>query len=108
MAKIGRKTTLQWIREDFRSNPKRFCFEVIGMISNLIASLILMWYSPNPPMFVAYIFFLIATFFLMYGAWSRRSFGFTFMYASSLYVWNQYSKDVTNNENQSPTSLSPS
>jgi len=39
-----------------------------------------MWYSPNPPMFVAYIFFLIATFFLMYGAWSRRSFGFTFMY----------------------------
>tara|TARA_A100001388_G_scaffold174071_1_gene130136 strand:- start:1059 stop:1376 length:318 start_codon:yes stop_codon:yes gene_type:complete len=80
MARIGRKTTLQWIKEDFKSNPKRFCYEVIGMLSNLIASLILMWYSPNPPMFVAYIFFLIATCFLMYGAWSRRSFGFTLMY----------------------------
>ena len=80
MARIGRKTTLQWIKEDFKSNPKRFCYEVIGMLSNLIASLIHMWYSPNPPMFVAYIFFLIATCFLMYGAWSRRSFGFTLMY----------------------------
>jgi len=39
--------------------------------------LILMWYSPNPPMFIAYIFFLVATCFLMYGAFSRISFGFT-------------------------------
>ena len=31
-------------------------------------------------MFIAYIFFLIATVFLIYGAWSRRSFGFTVMY----------------------------
>ena len=59
MARIGRKSTLKWIQEDYRSNPVRFCCEVIGMISNLIASLILMWYSPNPPMFLAYIFFLI-------------------------------------------------
>ena len=80
MARIGRKSTLQWIKEDYRSNPVRFCAEVIGMISNLIASLILMWYSPTPPMFVAYIFFLIATVFLIYGAWSRKSFGFTMMY----------------------------
>ena len=80
MARIGRKSTLQRIKEDYRSNPMRFCFELVGMISNLIASLILMWYSPNPPMFIAYIFFLIATVFLMYGAWSRKSFGFTVMY----------------------------
>ena len=58
MARIGRKSTLQWIKEDYKSNPIRFCCEVIGMISNLIASLILMWYSPTPPMFIAYIFFL--------------------------------------------------
>ena len=31
-------------------------------------------------MFIAYIFFLIATVFLMYGAFSRKSFGFTAMY----------------------------
>ena len=80
MARIGRKNTMQWIKEDYKSNPFRFCCEVIGMISNLIASLILMWYSPTPPMFIAYIFFLIATCFLMYGAWSRQSFGFTVMY----------------------------
>ena len=80
MARIGRRKTLEWIRQDYKSNPFRFCCEVIGMLSNLVASLILMWYSPNPPMFIAYIFFLVATCFLMYGAWSRKSFGFTLMY----------------------------
>jgi len=80
MARVGRRKTLEWIKEDYNSNPTRFFCEVIGMISNLIASLILMWYSPNPPMFIAYIFFLVATCFLMYGAYSRRSFGFTVMY----------------------------
>ena len=80
MARIGRKSTLEWIKEDYRSNPKRFVCEVIGMASNVVAALILMWYSPNPPMFIAYIFFLIATVFLMYGAFSRKSFGFTVMY----------------------------
>jgi hypothetical protein len=80
MARVGRRKTLEWIKEDYISNPTRFCCEVVGMISNLIASLILMWYSPNPPMFIAYIFFLFATFFLMYGAFSRKSFGFTVMY----------------------------
>ena len=80
MARVGRRKTLEWIKEDYRSNPVRFVCEVIGMTSNLIASLILMWFSPNPPMFIAYIFFIFATFFLMYGAWSRKSFGFTMMY----------------------------
>jgi hypothetical protein len=80
MARVGRRKTLEWIKEDYTDNPVRFCAEVIGMISNLIASMILMWYSPNPPMFMAYIFFLVATVFLIYGAWSRRSFGFTLMY----------------------------
>ena len=80
MARIGRKSTLEWIKEDYRSNPMRFCCEVVGMASNVIAALILMWYSPNPPMFIAYIFFLVATCFLMYGAFSRKSFGFTVMY----------------------------
>ena len=80
MARVGRRKTLEWIKEDYRQNPFRFCCEVIGMTSNLTASMILMWNSPNPPMFIAYIFFLIATVFLIYGAWSRKSFGFTVMY----------------------------
>ena len=79
MARIGRRKTIEWIEEDYTSNPFRFVCEVIGMISNLIASLILMWFSPNTCMFIAYIFFIFATFFLMYGAWSRKSFGFTMM-----------------------------
>ncbi len=80
MARVGRRKTLEWIKEDYKSNPFRFCCEVIGMASNVMASLILMWYSPNPPMFWAYIFFLIATALLIFGAFSRRSFGFTVMY----------------------------
>jgi len=80
MARVGRRKTIEWIKQDYKSNPFRFCCEVAGMISNVVAALILMWYSPNPPMFWAYIFFLIATTLLIFGAWSRRSFGFTMMY----------------------------
>ena len=80
MARVGRRKTIEWIKQDYKSNPFRFCCEVTGMISNVVAALILMWYSPNPPMFWAYIFFLIATILLIFGAWSRRSFGFTMMY----------------------------
>jgi len=80
MARAGRKKAIEWIAEDYRSNPVRFCVEVTGMIANFIASLILMWYSPNPPMFIAYIFFITASILLMSAAFSRKSFGFTFMY----------------------------
>lgn len=80
MSRIGRKSTLEWIKEDFRANKKRFVIEVTGMISNLMASLILMWYSPHPPMFWAYLFFILASGLLMWAAFSRKSFGFTLMY----------------------------
>lgn len=80
MSRIGRKRTIEWIKEDFRENKKRFMVEVTGMISNLMASLILMWYSPHPPMFWAYLFFILASALLMWAAFSRKSFGFTLMY----------------------------
>lgn len=80
MARIGRKTVLKWIYEDYKSHPVRFTTEVSGMTFNLIAAIILMWYSPNPPMFWAYIFFLLASGLLMTAAFSRKSFGFTLMY----------------------------
>lgn len=86
MARAGRKKVVNWIQEDYQSNKIRFIAEVTGMISNLMASLILMWFSPNPPMFWAYIFFLIATTLLMGAAISRKSFGFTIMYVAYLAI----------------------
>lgn len=80
MARYGRKTVARWIQEDYRSHPVRFICEIVGMISNLLASLVLMLYSPHPPMFVAYIFFLVASVLLMGAAYSRKSVGFTLMY----------------------------
>lgn len=80
MARAGRKNVVNWIQEDYQSNKLRFIAEITGMTSNLMASLILMWYSPNPPMFWAYIFFLIASVLLMGAAFSRKSLGFTLMY----------------------------
>ena len=80
MTDVHKKTIITWIYEDYKSHPLRFATEVSGMIFNLIAALILMWYSPNPPMFWAYIFFLLASVLLMSAAYHRKSFGFTFMY----------------------------
>ena len=86
MARAGRKNVVNWIQEDYQSNKLRFMAEITGMTSNLMASLILMWYSPNPPMFWAYVFFLIATILLMSAAISRKSFGFTVMYIAYLAI----------------------
>ena len=86
MARAGRKKMLRWIQEDYRSHPVRFCVEVTGMISNLMASIVLMWYSPTPPMFWAYIFFLTASVLLMSAAFSRKSFGFTVMYLGYIII----------------------
>lgn len=86
MARAGRKKVLEWIQEDYRSHPIRFIVEVTGMISNLMASVVLMLYSPNPPMFWAYIFFLTASVLLMSAAFSRKSFGFTAMYVGYLII----------------------
>lgn len=86
MARAGRKKAIEWIADDYRSNPVRFIIEVAGMISNLMASIVLMLYSPNPPMFWAYIFFLTASVLLMSAAFSRKSFGFTVMYLGYLVI----------------------
>jgi hypothetical protein len=86
MARIGRRKVLSWIEEDYNSNPLRFITEVAGMLANIGASLILMWYSPNPPMFWAYIFFLTASVLLMSAAFSRKSFGFTLMYLGYIFI----------------------
>jgi hypothetical protein len=55
MARIGRKQALSWIAEDFQKNRV-------------------------PPMFWAYIFFLVASALLLWAAYSRRSVGFALMY----------------------------
>jgi hypothetical protein len=80
MARYNRRKVMEWIQEDYRSHPMRFIAEITGMISNLLASTILMWYSPHPPMFAAYIFFLIASALLMTCALSRKSVGISLMY----------------------------
>ena len=81
MARYNRKRVImEWVQEDYKSHPVRFIAEIVGMVSNLMASIILMWYSPNPPMFAAYIFFLIASALLMTCALSRKSVGITLMY----------------------------
>lgn len=86
MARAGRKKVLEWIKEDYKSHPVRFCIEVAGMFANLMASIILMLYSPTPPMFWAYVFFLTASVLLMSAAFSRQSFGFTAMYFGYLII----------------------
>ena len=59
--------------------PIRFVTEVSGMIFNPMAALILMWYSPIHPCF-GLTFSSPASVLLMSAAFSRKSFGFTFMY----------------------------
>ena len=76
------------------NQSQRFLCEVVGMISNLIASIILMWYSPNPPMFYAYIFFIIASILLMGAALSEIIWFYTYVHYILRHRWNRVFKNV--------------
>tara|TARA_R110000823_G_scaffold75450_16_gene172662 strand:+ start:410 stop:709 length:300 start_codon:yes stop_codon:yes gene_type:complete len=78
--------TLAWIRQDWKSNPIRFLAEVFGFLFNFIAATLIAITSPNPPMFYAYIFYIMASVLLIFAAYSRKSTGFTVMYVMFLSI----------------------
>lgn len=78
--------TLDFIRQDWRSNPLRLCLEVYNWIMNVIIAVIFMWVAPAPPpMIWIYPLFLTTLCVSMYSALSRESFGL-FMAGLTIFI----------------------
>lgn len=66
---------LDWIKDDYRSHPFRFCVELIAWAVSISCAMVMAATVPNPPLLALYPIWISGS--IMYGwaAYSRRSFG---------------------------------
>lgn len=67
--------TLDWIKEDYRSNPLRCVLEIIAWILSIGCSITMMLTVPHPPFLVLYPLFILQCGIFAWAAWTRRSSG---------------------------------
>lgn len=69
------RPTLDWIREDYRSQPLRFCLEVLAWAMSIGCALVMAATVPDPPLIWIYPWFIMGCVIYAWAAWTRRSFG---------------------------------
>jgi hypothetical protein len=67
--------TFNWIREDYKSNRLRFCFEVIAWAISIGCSITMAVTVPTPPLLVLYPVWITGCAIYAWCAYSRGSFG---------------------------------
>ena len=65
----------EWIKDDFRSYPFRFCIELLAWAASVACSLTMAITVPNPPLLYLYPIWIGGCVMYAWAAWSRRSFG---------------------------------
>lgn len=69
------KPTFDWIRDDFRSYPTRFIFELTAWGISIGCSITMALTVPNPPLLTLYPIWIIGCSIYAWAAYTRRSFG---------------------------------
>ena len=64
-----------WIRDDFKSNPFRFCVELVAWAISIGYSITMAVTVPSPPLLVLYPFWIAGCSMYAWAAYTRRSFG---------------------------------
>ena len=67
--------TLQWIKDDYRTNPFRFVLELLGWAISIGCSITMAITVPNPPLILLYPVWISGCAIYAYAAYSRKSFG---------------------------------
>ena len=67
--------TLTWIKEDFKTNPIRFCVEVFAWAMSIGCSITMAVTVPNPPLAFMYPVWISSCGMYAWAAWTRKSFG---------------------------------
>jgi hypothetical protein len=82
-----------WIQEDWRCSPFRFCLEVLCWLDSLACAVIINSTVPNLPFLLLYPLWISGTLAYAWCAWSRGSFGMlaTFLMIASMdiYGWSK-------------------
>lgn len=64
-----------WIRQDFRSHPFRFCVELVAWALSIVTSVLFAATVPTPNFFLLYPIWISGCMMYAWAAWTRRSFG---------------------------------
>ena len=68
-------STIDWIRDDFKSHPIRFVIELLAWAISIGCSITMALTVPNPPLLVLYPVWIIGCALYAWAAWTRKSFG---------------------------------
>lgn len=68
-------STLQWIRDDFKSNPFRFGVELLAWAISIGCSITMAATVPNPPLLALYPTWITGCAMYAWAAYTRKSFG---------------------------------
>ena len=66
---------INWIRDDWRSNPVRCVLEILAWFLSIGCSFTMMLTVPNPPFLILYPLFITQCAIFGWAAWTRRSTG---------------------------------
>jgi hypothetical protein len=69
------KDTLNWIKQDYRENPVRFCLELLAWFMSIGCTIWMGYTLPNPPFIFLYPLFIIQCSIFGWAAWTRGSTG---------------------------------
>lgn len=69
------KKTIQWIKNDFKSHPFRFCIEFLAWCISIGCSIAMAITVPNPPLTIIYPFWIMGCGMCAWSAYTRQSFG---------------------------------
>jgi hypothetical protein len=64
-----------WIRDDFRSHPFRFCVELLAWGISIGCSIAMALTVPNPPLLTLYPIWIIGCGLYAWASFTRKSFG---------------------------------
>ena len=73
--KQGFAATLEWIKEDYKSNHIRFMLEVLAWVISIGCTIAVAVTAPLPPMLLLYPFFIFQCAIFAWCAWTRNSMG---------------------------------
>lgn len=69
------KPTLDWIKDDFKSNSFRFCVELLAWAISIGCSITMAATVPDPPLIYMYPVWILGCSMYAWAAYTRKSFG---------------------------------
>ena len=67
--------TIDWIRDDWKSNSFRFCVEVVAWAISIGCAITMALTVPTPPLLILYPIWILGCGMYAWAAFTRRSFG---------------------------------